>query len=73
MPQELLAGRGEPRALPATLDKLHAGQRLELTERFRHRRLAQMQPLGGAPEIALLRDGDKAAQMAKADAGRQVR
>ena len=73
MPQELLAGRGEPRALPAAFHELHTGKRFEFAQRFRYRRLAQMQPLGGAPQIALLRDGDKAAQMAKADAGRQVR
>jgi hypothetical protein len=68
MSQELLAGRREPRTLPATLDQLHTGKRFQFAQCFRHRRLAQVQPLSRTPQVALLRNGNKAAQMAKADA-----
>lgn len=71
MPKELLAGRGQPCALAAAFDQPHPGQRFKLAQRFGDGRLAQVQPFGRTAQVAFLGNGDKAAEMAEADARQQ--
>ena len=71
MRQQMLARRGEALdTAPAGAAALHqprARQSLQFGEGLGNGRLAQCQPLGGARQMALLRDRDEATQMPQLD------
>ncbi len=54
--------------MASTLDQLRARQCFQFAQGLGDGRLAQVQPFGGTAQVALLGDGDEAAEMAEADA-----
>jgi hypothetical protein len=67
VPQELLAGPRQLGARPSPLDQLPAGQPLKLGQRLRDRGLAEMEPVRGTGEGALLSDGHETAEVPQTD------
>ena len=59
------AGRGERDAALRTGEQLHTQLRLELADLLTDGRLRNVQPLGRAPEVQFLGDGDEVPQMPK--------
>ncbi|MCY1313236.1 hypothetical protein D9M70_637390 [compost metagenome] len=63
MGQQLLAGRRQPHAAAGTLIEGLAKGLLQQLELARHRRLRQVQGLGGMADVAVLGDGGERYQL----------
>ncbi len=61
--QETLARRGQPHVARRAVEQLDPQLALQPPHLLAHGGLAEQQPLGGAPEVQLLRDGDEAVQL----------
>jgi hypothetical protein len=67
--QENLAHGGEPDTFLAAIEQPGTDQKLELLQAFGNGGLGDRQLLGGAADMALAGDLEKACQMAELDAG----
>ena len=63
--QEGLAGRGQLHAAAGALEQPHPELGLQRGDLLAERRLGDVQPGGGAPEVQLLGDGDEIAKLAQ--------
>lgn len=61
--EEGLPGRGQPHRPGRTVEQRDAQIALQQSDLLAQRRLGHVQPLGGAPEVQLLRDGDESGEM----------
>ena len=68
MAEEDLAVAGDPDAAAFLLEELDIERALELADGLGHRRLADMEHVGGLPDAALARDLEEGLQMPELDA-----